>query len=247
MFPMTHVWFCRQVLGSLSNKEILGAVFPDIVITKCLAHEETHKPGWGLYDYIKQRYPENAKTAMAIATHTVFPEGLDYYGDENYGKGTKGYCFQKGELIVDKVVKCRIPEEFGLWKAHNFIEMSIELEILKRVPELRTQLHEAFNDEGSIGELSEMLGGYMSINPSQLAESFKAFYGFIEIKDINSTSLAEKYNQQMLSKHGISIDIVASAALIEGSRQLIAEDIMQFMQICEARVKDMLERRGVSE
>ncbi|MFZ5352702.1 MAG: hypothetical protein ACOZCL_08260 [Bacillota bacterium] len=248
MFPLTHVRFCQMLLGDTDSKSILGAVFPDIVITGCLSYNETHFPGWELFDYILQEHPEEAGLAKSIVTHTVFPEGLDYYGDENYNNGYKGYCFQRGALIVDKVIAaCNIPEEYGLWKAHNFIEMGIELQSIECQPVLVKMLKDAFEDHKAICAISNVLSGYYSVDSKVLQNSFKGFFKFIELNDINSNSLAEKYNLQMRAKHGISIDVMKCTGIIEEARNIINNDINMFLDDCMVRVKMMLERRAAYE
>ena len=147
MFPVTHIWFGEKVLGELDNQSILGTIFPDMVISGCLDYDTTHKSGWKLYEFFKKEYPEFLGFARGTISHGVDPKGLDYYGDEKYRGIEKGYCFQKAMEIVDKVVGCSIPKELGLWKAHNFIEMAIEVEIDELNPVAHAKMKAAMKDQ----------------------------------------------------------------------------------------------------
>lgn len=239
MFPITHIWFAEKLLKTRDSGLILGAVFPDIVITGCLDYKQTHYCGWPLYEYLKKEAPSFAK---GMITHTIAPRGLDYYGDESYGQGYKGYCFQKGQQIVDAVVKaCHLPQEFGLWKAHNFIEMGIELNLLQESPGLAEALHGAFCDEAALQQAGELLESYFDLKKYCINESFKRFSEYIELENSNSYKLAAKYDMQMRAKHGISIDIPRAAEIIEDSRSLVQEDFPPFIEACSSLVLDLFE------
>ncbi len=239
MFPITHIWFAERLLKTRDNGLTLGAVFPDIVITGCLDYKQTHYCGRSLYEYLKG---EASFFARGMITHTIDPRGLDYYGDESYKQGYKGYCFQKGQSIVDRVIKaCRLPEEFGLWKAHNFIEMGIELNILQEDPGLAGALHRAFCDEANLRQAGELLESYFDLKKYCINESFKRFSEYIELENSNSHKLAAKYDMQMRSKHGISIDISEAAEIIEACRSLVKEDFPQFIEDCSGLVLDLFE------
>jgi hypothetical protein len=154
MFPLTHIWFSEKVLGYMNNLTVLGAVFPDIVITKCLKYDNTHNVGFGIYEHFKKTNPSFMDFVKSMLTHTVNPNGLDYYSDEAYLNGYKGYCFQKGMEIEKEVIDaCNIPEEYGLWKAHNFIEMGVELNIADSEPKLSQILHNSFCDKDLITKI----------------------------------------------------------------------------------------------
>lgn len=241
MFPITHIWFSRKVLGYLNNMTVLGSIFPDTVISGYLTYEQTHKVGWGLYDFFEHNYPELIDFARGAVTHTVSPKGLDFYGDEDFGEGPKGYCFQKARQIELEVIEaCNIPESFGLWKAHNFIEMGIELNVAESEKTLADILHEGLNDYELINALSAPLKNYFGAEKLSVPECMKRFSGFIEPENLNSFTLAKKYNKQMQTKHGISIDIDKCSNIIEKSRVIVKDDFDDFTAFCTSRVHDML-------
>lgn len=241
MFPITHIWFSRRVLGYVNNMTVLGSVFPDTVIKCSLTYDQTHNSGWGLYDYFKAYSEEYLDFARAMVTHTVNPNGLDFYGDEEYGSGYKGYCFQKAAEIEREVIEaCNIPDKFGLWKAHNFIEMGIEMNIADSENELLSIFHNGLTDSRLIREISSRTDSYFALKDMSVADCFRRFTNFMELKELSSLALAIRYDTQMQVKHGINIDIQKCSEIIEKSRSIVQEDFDSFIDYCTIRVKTML-------
>jgi hypothetical protein len=239
MYPITHIWFAEKVLGYRNNSVVLGAIFPDIAITRCLNYTDTHYCGFKLYNHLEDCCGDFAK---AMITHVVKPMGLDYYGDESFMSGHKGYCFQKGQQIVGQVIEaCNLPEVFGLWKAHNFIEMGIELIINERHPELVLELHKAFGDKDAISHAAKPIEEYYGLRDGLIIESFGSYAEYIEFDQLSSHSLAVKYDMQMQSKHGISIDVEKSGELIQRCKAIVQNDLDSFMDYCCTKVKALLE------
>jgi hypothetical protein len=246
MFPITHIWFSRGILGYTNNLTVLGSIFPDTAISGCLIHEQTHSGGWGLYKFFEDNFTEYMDFVKAAAIHTVNPRVLDFYSDEEYRSGYKGYCFQKAQKIEQEVIDaCNIPNEFGLWKAHNFIEMGIEVNIATSEKGLVDVLHEGLNDDVLIGGLASPLESYFGISKFSAYECFKRFAGFVELGDLNSLSLAKKYDIQMKTKHGIGIDVLKCRDIIEKSRIIVKDDFNDFIEYCSRKVHDMLREGDV--
>lgn len=241
MFPITHIWFSRKVLGYINNMTVLGSIFPDTAISGFLVHEQTHKVGLEFYDFFEDKFPEYIDFAKGVVTHTINPRGLDFYADEEYGRGAKGYCFQKAEQIEKEVINaCNIPEAFGLWKAHNFIEMGIELNLAESEKALIDRLHDGLIDNSLINALTCPLETYFGMEKLSVVECMKRFSGFVELTHLNSTTLAQKYNRQMQAKHGISINIEECGRIIERSRVIVKDDFNDFAEFCTEKVKKML-------
>ena len=242
MFPITHIWFSRRVLGYVNNMTVLGSIFPDTVIKCSLTYDQTHNSGWGLYEYFKDHSEEYLDFARAMITHTVNPNGLDFYGDEAYGRGYKGYCFQKAVAIEKEVIEaCNIPDKFGLWKAHNFIEMGIEMNIAESEKELIGIFHNGLTDKRLIGEVSNRIESYFGSQSESVVECFGKFTEFMELQELSSLALASRYNTQMQVKHGIRINISRCSEIIEKSRSIVQEDFESFIDYCTTKVKTMLE------
>lgn len=241
MFPITHIWFSKRVLGYINNMTVLGSVFPDTVIKCCLSYDQTHNIGWGLHEYLRNYSEEYLDFARAMATHTVNPKGLDFYGDEEYGDGYKGYCFQKAVEIEKEVIEaCNIPNKFGLWKAHNFIEMGIEMNIVDSEKGLADIFNKGLSDGLMVQELSSKLDKYFRLQGGSVADCFSKFTNFMELEDISSFALANRYNAQMQVKHGININILKCSDIIEKSRTIVQDDFDSFIDYCTEKVVIML-------
>ncbi|MCQ1530789.1 hypothetical protein [Lutispora saccharofermentans] len=243
MFPFTHIWFSQKVLGYSNNMTVLGAIFPDALVSATLNYEATHKIGWHILDYFYREKPELLDFIKSGITHTVYPRGLDFYGDEEY-KGSKGFCFQKAIEIAEEVIDaCNIPKEHGLWKAHNFIEMAVELNILSENNNLPMLLEDALKDTELIKEIEATLEKFYGLEPKSLGNSFIRFESFVYKKNVDSFILSINYDQHMKNKHGISIDIDKASKIIDKAAFIISKDYAEFFETTEKKVEEMLQKR----
>jgi len=222
---------------------VLGAIFPDAFVSNKLNHDDTHNFGWNMYRFYQEKEPELIDFVISAMTHTISPKGLDYYGDGVYGE-QEGYCFLKAESIVDEVVDaCNIPKEYGLWKAHNFIEMAVELEVLNDNKQLLKQLDEALHDDLMMYEIESYLETFYSLEHGFLKNCFKRFKHFVYKEDISSRVLSIKYDHHMKLKHGINIDIDKASKIIDKAKYIIKDDYIDFFITTEKKVKEMLSVR----
>jgi hypothetical protein len=225
---------------------VLGSVFPDTVIKCCLTYDQTHNIGWGLYEYMRDYSEEYLDFARAVFTHTVKPKGLDFYGDEEYQDGYKGYCFQKAvEIEKEVIAACNIPEKFGLWKAHNFIEMGIEMNIVNSEKGLLDIFNKGISDILMVQRLSSHLDKYFGLEDKSVVDCFSKFANFMELKDLSSFAFASRYNTQMQAKHGISINVSECSDIIEKSSTIVQADFNSFIDYCTDKVESMLREEQV--
>ncbi|MDF2533221.1 MAG: hypothetical protein K0Q65_2802, partial [Clostridia bacterium] len=81
---------------------------------------------------------------------------------------------------------------------------------------------------------------YFGLKKNEIKESFKKFSGYIEMDKYNCQTLAVKYDIQMQSKHGIRIDIDKAAEIIDYCRNIVKDDIQEFIQYCSSEIKNMV-------
>lgn len=239
MFPYTHICFAKDVLGDLTSEMVLGAVFPDTVISGYLEHGETHRRSAQLHSFLSRvgLFQNFAKAAM---THGTTPEGLDYFCDEKYLDLPRGFAFEQARPIVDKVVKaCKLPEEMGWWKAHNFIEMSCELWMYNNRRDCDGYLTKALDNHDLILALSELLSPFFDIPIGKVAMSFPIYGEYVLLDEVTAPKLAEKFQLQTKKKHGINIDIPAAAAIIEEALVIVDKTLPEFMDYCTTEVKKL--------
>jgi hypothetical protein len=184
-----------------------------------------------------------------VVTHGTTPEGLDYYCDENYQDCGIGYAFKMAAPLVDKVVKhCHLPEEMGLWKAHNFIEMAADLWLYNHFGQYRGLLAQALADRELIIELCKILAPFYDISLGKLSMSFPIYAEFVLLDEVTALGLAKKFNQQTARKHGIEIDIPGATGIIEEAVDMIDQNLPEFLQSSEEKVGALLAslRKSVS-
>lgn len=242
LFPFTHILFARNILGKLNNEIILGAVFPDAVISGFIDHEETHQKNLELYNYLN-RTGVFRDFARAAITHGTRPKGLDYFCDEKYIHFERGYAFETSRPLVNKVVKCcNLPEEMGLWKAHNFIEMAVELWIYQQNKSIYNCFAEALEDQNLILALSQMLAPFYDAPAAKVAMSFPVYGEYVIMPEVTPLELANKYAAQTYKKHCIKINVNDTAEVIEEALELIKPSIVEFLEYAKQQVSLELER-----
>ncbi len=244
MYPLTHIYFARKVMGFLDDALLLGSIFPDMVTLCDIPWEESHRLGLILWPHFKKAAPPLVHFTQGIITHGIEPRGLDYYSDEQYGSYEKGYCFEKAKPLIEQVVEVlRIPPENGWWKAHNFIEMGIELHIYERFPELQGKLFQAFQQQSLIDLLVSSLSPILVERNRPLKHCFSVFKQYIEKEEMDATLLAIRYERQINHRHNIeSIDIAHCRDLIVKGQRLIETELEDFFEDVKIKIKPILEQ-----
>lgn len=241
MFPYTHICFAGDVLGDMNSEIVLGAVFPDTVIAGFLDHSQTHRRCGEIHTYLN-RLGVFKEFAGAAVTHGTVPRGLDYYCDEKYSGFSKGYAFEMAVPLVQKVISCcRLPENMGLWKAHNFIEMAAELWLYENRREYHGALARALDSRDTILALSQVLAPLFEISVPKMVMSFPVYGEYVLLDDITPIKLAGKYDKQMTKKHGISIDIPGAADIILEAREIVDRTLPEFLAHCREKVIAVIE------
>lgn len=204
MFPMCHIYFANEVLGQLSCFSLLGSIYPDIAGLANLSRNVTHYNTADLYEFFKFKDVKMKEFAMGAVTHGVDLKGLDYYSDEMYPGLDSGYCFYMGKEIENEVIECcRIPREWGLWKAHNFIEMAFDLYLCRRNNWIEDFFNRTLGSEDVIDYISNCLGEFYSLPSYTLREGFIRFIKFSACYQVDVHAIVKRYAFQLREKHGI--------------------------------------------
>ncbi|HAU31045.1 MAG: hypothetical protein XD78_0200 [Desulfotomaculum sp. 46_296] len=226
MYPQTHVFFAHKLFGLLSDALVLGSIFPDIAAGLYPDRNESHGKGADML-FLLQEKEELREFVLGVITHGIDPRGLDYYGDEKFLSYERGYCFEKGRLIVNETIEaCNLPSSMGWWKSHNIIEMGIELFINNSYCSMA--LESAFSNKVLVSEISNYMASFYTTEPNVFQNRIHNFFNYIEISKITAESLAARYDLQMYTRHEIHIDIPRVTGLIFKAGELIAEDFDDF-------------------
>ncbi|HAG11146.1 MAG TPA: hypothetical protein DCK76_07160 [Desulfotomaculum sp.] len=238
MYPQTHVFFAHKLFGFLSDALVLGSIFPDIAAGLYNDRNESHGRGVDMLLFL-QEIGELNEFVMGVITHGIDPKGLDYYGDERFLSYERGYCFEKGRLIVDETIEaCNLPASMGWWKSHNIIEMGIELYINNSF--CSTALESAFANEVMVLEVSKYMSRFYATEPNKFQNRIQNFFNYIEISKISAESLAARYDMQMYTRHRIHIDVPRVTGLIFKAVELIADDFNDFFNLALDNVRKSL-------
>jgi len=242
LFPQTHIYFAEWITGAKGDPITLGSIFPDMLVN-LFNHHESHSKGGEIYIFLK-KHNALLDFGHAVLTHGFVPKGLDYYADEKYLDFEKGYCFEKARPFIDETVEaCNIPPSMGWWKAHNIVEMGIELLV-----SLRDYYYErftsAFTNRVLISEIDEMLQELWKDKNINLARRVEKFAGVIEQNKADAESLAKKYEIQMQVKHKVEIDSKKVARLIEKAAVSVEPELSVFFstagELVENNIKSFI-------
>jgi len=235
VFPQTHVYFAERILGRRSDAITLGSIFPDMMVGAGVDHKRAHSLGLELLNMF-QDSEELTDFALGAVTHGISPQGLDYFGDEKYPGYELGYCFEKGRGLVEGTIEaCNLPERMGLWKAHNIVEMGIEMKI-SCWDNYGQVLRRAFNNHNLIDHLTNALST-ITVDTGQLRKRIASFPGYIEVYPATAQSLAGKYRIQMYARHQININTSKVALLIEAAADRVEDDLADFFRMVEQHVQ----------
>lgn len=242
MYPLAHLFFAQKLFGFLNPPLALGSVFPDMIVSSGLDWEESHSLGCNFWELFKVKNNNLKHFSLGVISHGVEPKGLDYYSDEKYKDCERGYCYEKARPIINKVVQaCSLSNEDGWWKAHNFIEMSVDLYVYRLRPQLLNVLREAFNDIFLMKEISREIADPLNVDISIIHKSADLFSQFVLEAPSDAYSLAKRFQSQVYFKDNIySIDIKKCAEVIEEGIELITPDIEDFFDHVYGEMLQML-------
>ncbi|MDD4237845.1 MAG: hypothetical protein PHT62_04750 [Desulfotomaculaceae bacterium] len=237
MFPQTHIYFAEWITGTKGDPVTLGSVFPDMLMGGLFNHYESHSKGEEIYNFLK-KHNTLLSFGTAVLTHGFVPKGLDYYGDEKYLDFEKGYCFEKAKPFIQATMEaCNIPASMGWWKAHNIVEMGIEMLISSR-DYYNDRLKSTFANRVLICEVDEMLNDLWIDNGLNFTSRVAKFADVIEQDKADAESLAKKYRLQMLLKHKVEIDTRKVAILIDKAALSVDSELDEFFTTTSDLVKN---------
>lgn len=242
MYPLTHLYFAKRVLGYLDDPTALGSIFPDILIRSGFAWNESHTLGKEIWRHFRGKEKDLVHFSLGVITHGIEPKGLDYYSDEKYRNYERGYCYEKAKPLINRVVEaCNISAENGWWKAHNFIEMGVELYINEKSPQLLTFFQQVFSNTALVRELCREISPLLHRDAGLLEKSLLTFKSFFKEEPLDARQLALRYQRQIYFRHNIeSIDLAESRDIIHKGKDLVACDIEDFFAEASADVRHVL-------
>jgi hypothetical protein len=255
MFPIAHGWLLAELTDDPSPASFLGSVWPDMLFGSPLTHPQSHRSGAAVLAFARtlpagvERDEFTAFTRGAIS-HGSEPHGFDWFSDEAYGAGgaqAKGFAFQQGAPLATRAAAaCDVPEEMGLWKAHNLIEMAFERSLYTANTPAALALAAACADAALMARMAEPLSRFFALEVDALAESMRRYAEMVALAPTSLDALAQAYAHQTRYRHpGAQPYATALADLIGEAETLIAPDREDYLTTCVAGVRATLAACGL--
>jgi hypothetical protein len=255
MFPIAHGWLLAQITEQPTAAAYLGCVWPDMLFGSPLAHPQSHTSGAELLAFARALPAGEARDEFlafvrGVITHGSEPHGFDWFSDEGYGDESgqaKGFAFQRAAPLAQRAAAaCGVPEEMGLWKAHNLIEMSFEGPLYAVNPQATHALAAACADDALMRRIAEPLGRFFAHEPDALAESMRRYPSMVALTGATLDALGEAYARQTRYRHaGAQPDAHAIAALIGEAATLVAAERDDYLTTCLSGVRATLAACGL--
>jgi hypothetical protein len=244
VFPIAHAYLMGRLFADPQPDQYLGCAWPDMLFAGSLTHSQTHRQGRDLLAFARAEAPAIVPFVRAALTHMVEPHGFDWFSDEQCDAGApKGYAFERARPFVERVIAAtHVPPDLGLWKAHNFTEMSFEIDLGRRFPHLGRAVAAACADADLVAGIVEPLSRFFGQPADALARNIRAFPAVVALDTPSSMDLARTYAIQLDLKHQIKDpDIPAMARIIDDIWDAIASDRETFLETCVQQVAAVLE------
>ena len=227
-----HHYMGKNIAQASGSVIALAAVLPDLCVNMGLERAFGHTQGEAFYRWTVGHCPEAKEVAFIFATHGVSPQGLDYYSDEYWPGGERGFCFQcAGHYLPQVVTACAIPEKWAQWKGHNLVEMAFEADIVEKAPCLCQEMMAAAEDKAAVNFVAEAFAAFAGIEMKKAAAALEKIPVIFGIDRGTPQELAEKYEIQLRLRHGITTaSIPQIAALIQQIREEQQDAMADFSQ-----------------
>ncbi len=214
MFPIVHHYANKLLHSQIHPFMVFGGIFPDLAINAGMNRDAAHEMGGDFYAWCLENAPIGLPLAKGIICHGNKPPGMDFFADEYWPGGEKGWCFQQGVPWMPKVKKATgLADNLIWWKAHNFIEMALELLVLEENPGLNLEILAALEDKTASVEVSNILRAYTKIPSQNFIAVFSRAGDIFALHKVSPETLAQKQAASLKRKGGTP-DIPAMADLI---------------------------------
>ncbi|MCL2677973.1 MAG: hypothetical protein FWE85_02845 [Clostridiales bacterium] len=225
MFPLIHFYLNKQ-LRPPTPFLALGGLFPDLGNICGLERQRSHYMGRDFFSWCESRAPHALDLARGVFYHGSTPGGADYYADEFWPGGEKGWCFQKGRPFMAQVARATcLPTDFIWWKSHNFVEMALELITIERQPLLNRELLALVEDEPAQTEAARLLSLYAGLDEAQTRGAFGRIKEIFTIEEVSPTALAQSQARAFERRFNVrNASVPLMAALLEEIAQVIAPE-----------------------
>lgn len=244
MFPLTHLYTAKAVLGYENRLTALGSLFPDYGAFLGLGRNLCHEMGVDMYHYAAENAPEHLDFALGTLTHGTALPGIDWYADEEYHGLRPGFCFQRGEAIAaDAAVICNLPPNMALWKTHNIIELAFDAVTEAKHPHIATMALAALPRENE-AYCTSFLEGYLRQPAADIRRMFTEVSAYFSFDGTNIDDMATKFIASLKRRHNIeNCNKAALVKLIGKAIDLVEPIYDDFMDEAIEQISTALHKR----
>lgn len=248
MFPLTHLYTAKQVLGYENEQTVLGALFPDFGAFLHIGRNVCHEMGIDMYRFAEENDAGHIDFSLGVLTHGTALPGIDFYADEDYHGIKPGFCFQKGELIAEELMHaCNLPANMAVWKAHNVIELAFDVITEKRCPGIGKAALAAIPTDPD-DDCAVFLESYLNYSRREILTMFTEVSTHFSFDGGNIGEIADKFLASLVRRHDIrGGDRLALIRIIGKSVALIEPCYDDFMAETIALIKADLQKLKVEE
>lgn len=246
MFPLVHYFVNRKIYESNSNLMILGGMWPDLASGAHFNRNKAHVMGEDFYTWCQTHAPEGLPLARGILGHGIQPQCVDYYADEQWENGPKGWCFQIGKNYEQAVgAATGLGPDYAWWKSHNFVELCCEMLTAQQCPTLGLEIIAATKDDSAKKLAAEILSAYCGCAPEDVIHIFTIAPEIFVLDDPRPINLAEKQKKSISFKFRDAkpnCDLLAMTSLLEQMRDEITDAYSPFMEQLVERCQLVMNR-----
>lgn len=248
MFPLTHLYTAKAVLGYENRLTALGALFPDYGAFLGLGRNLCHEMGVDMYHYAAENDVSHLDFALGALTHGTALPGIDWYADEEYHGVHPGFCFQQGEALAAETAKiCNLPQNMALWKTHNIMELAFDAVTEKKHPGIGKFAVAALPQEGETYHTA-FLESYLNQPAASIRQMFSEVSTYFSFDGTDTEDMAKKFIASLKRRHNIeNCDKNGLIELIGKAIAIIEPIYDDFMAEALAEIKAALYKRTGAE
>lgn len=230
MFPLTHLYMNRRILGRMNPPLALGSVLPDVLSSLGMPWEESHR----MKPCCLALHPE---VRLGDSLHGIGLPGLDYYTDRCF-LGGPGYAFRKAGAITPRMAALGLPERDLIWRGHNQVEMAIEVSLGRTHRHLFSCLQEAREDRELLEHTSLVLEEAYGVR-GDIAAVLDSFI----LMNADSASLGSYYSGKLNRIYRLETTGGQIREIIRAAWQEVRPDHLHFLNYCQERITSSLKRQ----
>jgi len=159
----------------------------------------------------------------------------------------RGYAFQLGRRFSARAAEvCGVAPELGWWKAHNFVEMAVELMVASRDPDVGEELLKALRTPAVLRSAGAATARALELDEHRLVEGLGMLPRYLQLSPLSAGLLAEKYELQVRARHGVTrVDCLGVESLITECVEVVRCSVDSFFDSTVQPVKAVLEDHPV--